>query len=253
MADNRWQAGGTYARLAQREWSQVAEIRRESILGLDNIRLELPVAGLGSRSLAAFLDYIGLGIVAAVWLVGSVSVAQAVVPEWTVVLVVAGLFLIDWGYFALQEILGGGRTLGKRLLKLRVVTAEGGTAAAGPLLIRNLVRSVDLVCGPLLMAIDPLSRRLGDRLAGTLVVHDRERETAPVLGRVPPGWGARELALVEAFLARARTLGDPAVAREMAERILARIRRDAPELMAGLEPAADPVAAVRQALQAEEG
>jgi uncharacterized RDD family membrane protein YckC len=234
----------------------LAEIRRESILGLDNIRLDLPVAGLGSRSLAAFLDYIGLGIVAAVWIVGVIVVAGWLVPGSTAVLVITSLFLLEWGYFALQEILGGGRTLGKRLLKLRVVTAEGGAAAAGPLLIRNLVRDVDLFCGPLLMAIDPLSRRLGDRLAGTLVVHDRERETAPVLGRVPPGWGARELAVVESFLARAGTLGDPAVAREMAERILARIRRDAPEFLTGvdpgLDPAGDPVAAVRQALQAEE-
>jgi uncharacterized RDD family membrane protein YckC len=235
----------------------LAEIRRESILGLDNIPLDLPVAGLGSRSLAAFLDYIGLAIVATAWIAGAIAFALWLVPGWTPVLVIAGLFLIEWGYFALQEILGGGRTLGKRLLKLRVVTAEGGAAAAGPLLIRNLVRDLDLFCGPLLMAIDPLSRRLGDRLAGTLVVHDRERETAPVLGRVPPGWGARELAVVEAFLARARTLGNPAVAREMAERILARIRLDAPELLTGvdpgLDPAADPVAAVRQALQAEEG
>jgi uncharacterized RDD family membrane protein YckC len=231
----------------------LAEIRRESILGLDNIRLDLPVAGLGSRSLAAFLDYIGLGIVATAWVVGVIIVAEWVMPGSTAVLVITSLFLLEWGYFALQEILGGGRTLGKRLLGLRVVTAEGGAAAAGSLLIRNLVRDVDLFCGPLLMAVDPLSRRLGDRLAGTLVVHDRERQRAPVLGRVPPGWGARELAVVEAFLARAGTLGDPAVAREMAQRILARIRRDAPELLAGLDPGADPVAAVRQALQAEEG
>jgi uncharacterized RDD family membrane protein YckC len=231
----------------------LAEIRRESILGLDNIRLDLPVAGLGSRSLAAFLDYIGLGLVALAWIVGALLVAPWVVPGAEAVLVIAGLFLVEWGYFALQEILGGGRTLGKRLLKLRVVTAEGGAAAAGPLLIRNLVRDVDLFCGPLLMVFDPLSRRLGDRLAGTLVVHDRERETAPVLGRVPPGWGARELAVVEVFLARAGTLGDPAVAREMAGRILARIRRDAPELLIGVDPRLDPVAAVRQALQAEEG
>jgi uncharacterized RDD family membrane protein YckC len=231
----------------------VAEIRRESILGLDNIRLDLPVAGLGSRSLAAFLDYLGLGIVGFAWILAAVVLGTRVARGWTPVLVVAGLFLLDWGYFAIQEILGGGRTLGKRLLKLRVVTAEGGTPGAGPLLIRNLVRSLDLFCGPLLMALDPLSRRLGDRLAGTLVVHEREREAAPLLGRVPPGWRARELAVVEAFLARARTLGDPAVAREMAERILLRIHRDAPELLAGLDPGADPVAAIRQALQAEEG
>lgn len=231
----------------------MAELRRESILGLDNIRVDLPVAGLGSRSLAAFLDYLGLGLVAAVWTLGVVIVAGWVAPGSTAVLVIVSLFLLEWGYFALQEILGGGRTLGKRLLKLRVVTAEGGAAAAGPLLIRNLVRDVDLFCGPLLMAVDPLARRLGDRLAGTLVVHDREREKGLLLGRVPPGWGARELAVVEAFLARAGTLDDPAVAREMAGRILARIRRDAPDFVAGFDPGADPVAAVRQALQVEEG
>jgi uncharacterized RDD family membrane protein YckC len=231
----------------------LSEIRRESILGLDNIRLDLPVAGLGSRSLAAFVDYLGLGIVLVIWILSSVLLAAGVGTQWAPVFMVAGIFLLDWGYFAVQEIATGGRTLGKRLLKLRVVTAEGGTPGAGALLIRNLVRFLDFFFGPILMAIDPLSRRLGDRLAGTLVVHDREREAAPVLGRVPPGWGARELTVVESFLARARTLGDPALAREMAERILERIRRDAPELLAGLDPAADPVAAVRQALQAEEG
>ena len=146
----------------------------------------------------------------------------------------------------------GGRTLGKKALKIRVVTAEGGTPGPGALLIRNLVRTLDLVIGVVMMAIDPLSRRLGDRLAGTLVIHDRRPETGPVLGRVPPGWGARELAAVEAFLARAAELEDRVLRREMADRILERIRRDAPEMLAGIDPDADPVAAVRRALQAEE-
>ncbi|HEX4962588.1 MAG TPA: RDD family protein [Thermoanaerobaculia bacterium] len=231
----------------------MTEIHRESVLGLDNIRLDLPVAGLGSRSLAVFLDYIGLAIVAMAWIFGSILLAAAVAPDWTPVFVVAGIFLLDWGYFAAQEILGGGRTLGKRLLKLRVVTAEGGTPGAGALLIRNLVRSLDFLCGVPLMAFDPLSRRLGDRLAGTLVVHDRGREAAPMLGRVPAGWGARELAVVESFLSRASTLHDRALSYEMADRILERIRRDAPDLLAGVDTRTDPVAAIRQALQVEEG
>jgi hypothetical protein len=146
----------------------------------------------------------------------------------------------------------GGRTLGKRALQLRVVTAEGGTPGAGALLIRNLVRTIDLVAGVPLMAIDPLSRRLGDRLGGTLAVHDRPLEAGPVLGRVPPGWGARELAVVESFLVRAGTLEDQALVRRMAERILGRIRLDAPDLLAGLDLEMNPLAAIRQALQVEE-
>jgi uncharacterized RDD family membrane protein YckC len=231
----------------------LAEIRRESILGLDNIRLDLPVARVGSRSLAAFLDYVVLGAIWFAWVILGALALSAVLPALAPVLVFLGLFLLDWGYFAVSEIASGGRTLGKMALGLRVVTAEGGSPGAGALLVRNLVRSLDLFFGLLLMTIDPLSRRLGDRLAGTLVVHDRPLEAAPVLGRVPPGWGPRELGVVEAFLARARALDDTADAWEMADRILHRLRRDAPELLAGLDTRSDPVAALRRALQVEEG
>jgi uncharacterized RDD family membrane protein YckC len=230
----------------------LADLRQESILGLDNIRLDLPVAGVGSRSLAAFLDYIVLSALAFVWLFVSM-IAMAALSPLLAPLVLVGLFLLDWGYFALFEIASRGRTLGKMALGLRVVTAEGGTPGAGALLMRNLVRFLDLIFGLPLMTIDRLARRLGDRLAGTLVVHDRPLEVAPVLGRVPPGWGPRELAVVEAFLARARSLEDTVGTWEMADRILDRVRREAPELLAGIDTRSDPVAALRQALQVEEG
>jgi uncharacterized RDD family membrane protein YckC len=231
----------------------LAEIRQESILGLDNIRLDLPIAGVGSRTLSGFLDYLGMMVVGLAWLMISIFLFGSLVPEWIPVFLVGGYFILEWGYFAVQEIATGGRTLGKRALKLRVVTTEGGTPGAGALLIRNLVRGLDLLFGIPMMAIDPLSRRLGDRLAGTLVVHDREREAAPVLGRVPPGWGARELAAVEAFLTRAKALEDEALTWQMADRILERIRRDAPDLLAGVDTRRNPVEALRQALQVEEG
>ncbi|HEY3572099.1 MAG TPA: RDD family protein [Thermoanaerobaculia bacterium] len=229
----------------------MADIRRESILGLDNIRLDLPIAGIGSRSLAAFLDYLMVGALVLAWTILSVFLASLLTPAWAPALMVIGWFLLEWGYFAGMEVATGGRTLGKMAVKLRVVTAEGGTPGPGPLLARNLVRSLDLVFGLPLMVFDPLSRRLGDRLAGTVVVHDRPPETAPLLGRVPPGWGPRELALVEAFLARAGGIDDTAATLEMADRILERLRRDAPELLAGLDTRNDPVGSLRRALQAE--
>lgn len=223
----------------------------ESILGLDNIRLDLPIAGIGSRSLAAFLDYLVVVALAFAWTILVAILASMLTPAWAPALIIAGWFLLEWGYFAGMEVATGGRTLGKMAVKLRVVTAEGGTPGAGPLLARNLVRSLDLVFGLPLMVLDPLSRRLGDRLGGTLVVHDRPLEAAPVLGRVPPGWGPRELALVEAFLARAGGMDDMAGTWEMADRILDRLRRDAPELLEGLDTRNDPVGSIRRALQAE--
>lgn len=230
----------------------MSELQRESILGLDNIRLDLPVAGMGSRVLAALLDYLVMAVVGFLWFL-LWAVLFAIQGPWAFALLFIVFFLLEWGYFAGQEIWLGGRTLGKMALKLRVLTAEGGTPGPGALLARNLVRSLDILFGIPLLAIDPLSRRLGDRLAGTIVVHDREREAVPIIGRVPPGWGARELALVEALLARARVLDDPALVWQMADRVLERIRRDAPELLEGLDTRTDPVAALRQALQVEEG
>jgi uncharacterized RDD family membrane protein YckC len=228
----------------------LADIRRESILGLDNIRLDLPIAGIGSRSLAAFLDYLLVALLSLLWVLFCALVLSRVSSTLGIVILVSGLFLLDWGYFAGQEIATHGRTFGKRAMRLRVVTAEGGTPGAGALLIRNLVRTLDILVGVLLMALDPLSRRLGDRLAGTLVVHESSLEAGPVLGRVPPGWGPRELAAVESFLARAETLEGP-LRRQMAERILDAVRRDAPELLADAVPGADPVAVLRRAFEAE--
>jgi uncharacterized RDD family membrane protein YckC len=231
----------------------VAELERESILGLDNIRLDLPIASVGSRSLAAFLDYVLVVVVQILWVVTVLALGTLPGGSWAVALVIAGWFVLEWGWFAGWEIATGGRTPGKMALKIRVVTAEGGTPGAGMLLARNIPRSIDLLVGVALMAFDPLARRLGDRLAGTLVVHDRRKAGRRALGRVPPGWGAREVAVVEAFLARQGEMADVSRTWEMARRILRRVERDAPSFLEGLDTANDPVGSLRRALQVDEG
>jgi uncharacterized RDD family membrane protein YckC len=231
----------------------VAELERESILGLDNIRLALPIAGLGSRTLAAFLDYLCLSVLLLVWSLTCAFLLIPVMHAWSVVLLLFGLFLLEWGYFAGFEIATGGRTLGKMALKLRVVSAVGASPGVAALLLRNLLRDVDLIVGLPLIALDPLSRRVGDRVAGTLVVHERRSADQPwtTLGRTPQGWGAREVGVAEAFLARARELPDAAARDDMARRLLARVESDAPELLTGIDRR-DPVAALRRALAVEE-
>jgi len=51
-------------------------------------------------------------------------------------------FLLMFGYFFGTE-LAWGQTIGKRVMKLRVVLVDGAKAGAGPIFIRNLVRAVD--------------------------------------------------------------------------------------------------------------
>ena len=232
----------------------MAELERESILGLDNIRLDLPIAGLGSRTLAAFVDYLCLAFILLIWVVlCAVLIGSLLTKSWAIALLLAGIFVLEWGYFAGMEMATRGRTLGKMALGLRVVTVVGATPGLAALAVRNLVRVVDFLVGAPLVALDPLARRLGDRLAGTLVVHEAPAGARSLLlGRVPAGWGVREAAVAEAFLGRESQLADPAAREQMARCLLARVAHDAPELVAGLDDG-DPVAALRRALAVDEG
>jgi uncharacterized RDD family membrane protein YckC len=84
-------------------------------------------------------------------------------------------FLLTFAYFVATELVWG-QTVGKRLLGLRVVRADGSKADAGPVVIRNLVRLVDwlpalyVVGGITVFATGERRQRLGDMAAGTRVV-----------------------------------------------------------------------------------
>lgn len=87
------------------------------------------------------------------------------------------LFLLYWFYMVLFEVLNQGRTPGKILMGLRVVNDNALPVGWMASIVRNLLRTVDMF--PLLygfgfasMVFDRDFRRLGDRVAGTLVVHD---------------------------------------------------------------------------------
>jgi uncharacterized RDD family membrane protein YckC len=211
------------------------------------------VAGVGSRVLAAILDGLIQIVLQLVWLF-ALGFFTALAGWGGAVLFVgffAGSFLIDWAYFAGTEIAMHGRTPGKKAVGLRVVTRGGGSAGAGALMTRNLVRVVDLIVGIPLMAIDPLSRRLGDRLAGTIVIHDRVAAAEPLLRRVPAGWQAADVALVESLLRRSRDL-EPARADEMAYRVLDRLEREQPAFLEGARrPGDGPMTILRRAFGVE--
>lgn len=89
------------------------------------------------------------------------------------------LFLLDWFYFVVWELLSGGRSPGKMALRLRVVRENGLPITWRESALRNLLRAADLLVlggdaafpvGPFVMALDPKFRRLGDFVAGTIVV-----------------------------------------------------------------------------------
>ena len=84
-------------------------------------------------------------------------------------------FCVFWGYYIVFELAWGGRTPGKRVAKIRIVRADGGPAGASEIVVRNLVRMIDMLpvgylIGLITMLANRQARRLGDFAAGTLVV-----------------------------------------------------------------------------------
>ncbi len=209
-----------------------------AILGLDNVPLELPLAGIGSRTLAAALDHCLLAFLQMVWVFGGITFLALLNlgGGWAFAVVGAGIFLLQWSYFALLEIAMDGQTPGKLAVGLRVVSHRGGRTTAAAYLVRNFLRGFDLFIGLPLMAVDRRARRLGDLVAGTLVVHHREpRGEETQLGRHPAAWGGREIAVVESFLRRVPTM-ERARAQAMADELLRWIESREPEFWSEVEP-----------------
>ena len=239
-----------------RERSLTLEQQQPAILGIDNVRLELPIAGLGSRTLAASIDHFLLFLLQVLWLAGGVAILPQIGMSggWVAGILILGVFLLQWSYFAAFEITLGGRTPGKLAVGLRVVSKIGGRTTPAAILIRNFIRSFDIVVGIPVMAVDRRARRLGDFVAGTLVVHHRDdRREEAQLGRHPAGWGAKEIALMESFLRRAEVL-DTERAQRLAGRLLGWIETSEPAFWAEVEPtlvdSEDRVLLLRQALEA---
>jgi len=145
--------------------------------------LDYEIAGLGSRALAAILDsFILIGWTAALfWLLAFLGSGDGAVMAVGVIVYFASL----WGYFAFFEGLRGGQTPGKRRVGIRVVRDTGHPVTLGAAAIRNLLRVADFLpppylLGALAVALHPRGKRLGDLVAGTVVVRDRPHAPAVV-------------------------------------------------------------------------
>src|SRR5580692_10517370 len=114
------------------EWrSRVQSDERLTIDTPEQVGLELPVAGPGSRFLAVAVDtllqfalYAGVAVAVAIAARSSVRLPGFLrqAPPAVAILIV---FCIYWGYFALFEILWSGRTPGKRVAGIRVIKESG--------------------------------------------------------------------------------------------------------------------------------
>lgn len=156
------------------------------------VSIELPLAGIGSRFIAILVDSLILGaalillVFLAVYVIAALSLLGPKSASWGLGIFSLIVFLLFWGYFALFEAFNNGRTLGKRVAKIRVIHQSGRGINFAEALARNLVRIIDYLpgfygVGIAAMFMSRRSQRLGDMVAGTLVVREREVE-APMWG-----------------------------------------------------------------------
>lgn len=169
--------------------------RSPSPAPLDNLhRVETPEgvdllfrpAGLVPRALAFALD---LAIRAALLLL--MAMALAMFGDFGIGAGALLLFLVQWWYMVLFEVLNQGRTPGKYWLGLRVIHDDGTPVGWASSLTRNLLRFVDLLpfgyfLGALCCLSHPSFKRLGDLAAGTLVVYRERPSPEPVLPEAEP-------------------------------------------------------------------
>lgn len=159
----------------------------------EGIAIDLRPAGLSARCLAFLLDQlIRLGILYAGLIVNALTGGVGF-GLWIVL-----AFALEWFYALPFELSRWGATPGKRVMGIKVVMDSGLPVTPAAAITRNLLRVADFL--PLLYGFGVLSillrrdfKRLGDIVAGTLVVYQPQRAMQPVLTDVEPLAPARRL------------------------------------------------------------
>ncbi|HEV8168338.1 MAG TPA: RDD family protein [Pyrinomonadaceae bacterium] len=177
-----------------------ATLATEDILVIETperVPLHFALASIGNRFIACAIDHaiqaLAIGIIGltALILTSFPSIERIIdgAPKWVVAVMILVLFLILAGYFAFFEWAWSGQTPGKRWLKLRVLREDGRPITFWEAAVRNLLRTLDMMPAPFysigLISVFSTTRdqRVGDMVAGTVVVREREAE-APEFSQV---------------------------------------------------------------------
>jgi uncharacterized RDD family membrane protein YckC len=242
------------------------------------VPLDLEIANIGSRALAVMIDWLIQGTTLFALIIGFSALVGVTNAHVGAGIAAAFFFLLTfvvlWGYPTVMETLWRGRTIGKLALGLRVITVEGAPVRFRHAAIRATLGLVDFIltsgAGAVISVLTThRSQRLGDLVAGTVVLRERTGLRAPVAVEFPVPHGLETYAqtldvarvttddyrAARTFLLRAASLA-PAVRYDLALRIAQPVAgRVQPAPPAGVSPEAFLlcVAAVYQHRQARQG
>ncbi|UIP06778.1 RDD family protein [Erythrobacter sp. SDW2] len=127
--------------------------RRRELVTPEGIALPITIASRGSRLVALVIDYTAMILLmillsyAAWYIVGSfegLKKTTSEVGEFVMVVALLTFFVIWNGYFMFFEMGPRGATPGKRILKIRVASRDGGRLTPEAVVARNLLRQIEI-------------------------------------------------------------------------------------------------------------
>jgi uncharacterized RDD family membrane protein YckC len=160
--------------------------RETAIVTPEHVQLRFQTAGLGSRAAAQLIDTLLLLLVNLTVFVLIVIVVFGSEEEffqdensYALAILLIVLTVLNFAYFLLMEYFRGGQTLGKKWMGLRVIQENGQSLTFLSAVIRNLFRIIDNLpagyfLGGLVVFFHPRDKRIGDMVAGTIVVLEDE-------------------------------------------------------------------------------
>lgn len=204
----------------------------------DAVVLDVAIAQLPVRTLAALIDIVVIGIAyvvgVALWSITLTQFDEALSAAILIIFTVLTLV----GYPVVMETATRGRSLGKMALGLRVVAEDGGPERFRQALFRALAGFVEiwmLTGGPAVICslLSAKGKRLGDIFAGTVVISERgpKLNPPPVMPPALAWWaaslelsglGPEQAELARQFLSRSAQL-DPRVRHEMGYRVFGEV------------------------------
>jgi len=177
-----------------------ATLATEDILIIETperVPLHFALASIGNRFIACAIDHTLQLLVVVVMVIAFTTLANysslgeqfSNAPNWVKAVLIVTVFLVASGYFAFFEWIWNGQTPGKRWLKLRVIREDGRPVTFWEAAVRNLLRTFDIMPAPfysiglISVFVSSSDQRVGDMVAGTVVVREREAE-APAFAQV---------------------------------------------------------------------
>jgi uncharacterized RDD family membrane protein YckC len=151
-----------------------------SINTTQNVQINFTAATVGDRIIAYFLDWLIKGayaiVVYGIFFYGlEINKMFETMDQWSVIATVAVFALPMILYSIVTESMLEGQTIGKKLMKIKVVKIDGYQASFAEYLMRWFFRIIDIslfsgIVALITVITSQKSQRLGDMVAGTSVI-----------------------------------------------------------------------------------